>query len=356
VVALAQPPKGIMEKQKRLIRRCAVFFFLGTLFWSASVSPQHRTSGRDFADEAPATTLVRVPPVVNMRVNHAEEDIVRARLRMGRVTRIRDDRPRDVVARQSPAPGTTVPPGSSVALWVSLGPEPPVHNQVQVPNLFRKDPQEARELLKDKGLSLGDVSESESTTHPQGTIMRQKPRAEKWVNRGDQVNVWIARRPTQPPQKTTRVPDLRGRTLTQAKGMLRKSRLRPGAVGKKYSLGSAGGIVAQEPLAGIEVRIGSVVNLWEGQPIPLWIFVVGGLMVLIGGYVVLRALNKGRPKSEPPPLNLKARATDEDRFEAAWVGGKQTGLELRLRARPDLGVQDLEAPGPLIKRERRGHE
>ncbi len=312
----------------------------------------------------PEEQKVPVPPVVNMREDHARQDIFDSKLQIGHVTRMNHDRPAGIVFRQQPAAGTLVQRGSQVALWVSLGPQEPPPERVQVPDLLRKGPRAARELLESRGLVLGQRVQEDSTTHREGTIMRQQPVAGEWVNRGKQVNVWIARRPEEPPlpppspQEMTWVPDLRGKTLKQARALLNGSRLRQGAVGRSYSLGRAGAIVRQEPPAGVEVRVGSAVNLWLGKSIPPWIWAICGLLALVMGYFGYRTLRKRRPRPGPQPVNLEAKvgALDEGRFELAWKGGEESRLELRLRARPELGAQDLEAPAPLIKRERREHE
>jgi beta-lactam-binding protein with PASTA domain len=303
---------------------------------------------------------VPVPPVVDMQENHAREDIFGARLQIGHVTRMNHHRPAGIVYQQRPVAGTPVDPGSPVALWVSLGP-PPEPKRVQVPNLWRKELQEARELLESRGLTQGRRVLEDSETQPEGTILRQEPGAGEWVNPGRQVNVWVARRPPPPPpppppEKTTYVPDLAGKNLDQAKRLLSRSRLHQGAVRWRYSLSAAGAIVGQEPPAGFEVRVGSSVNLWRARPIPPWCWAGGGLLAVMLGYIAYRIIKK--PGPEPPPLSLEARAggLDKEKFEAAWKGGKEASLELRLRARPDLGTQDLEAPGPLVRKERREHE
>lgn len=78
------------------------------------------------------------------------------------------------------------------------------------------------------------------------------------------------------------------------------------------------------------------------------------MLALMLGYIVYLII---KPGAGQQPMNLEAKAAlDAGRFEAAWKDGEETALELRMRARADLGTQDLEAPGPLVKRERRENE
>lgn len=321
----------------------------------------------------PAEDL-RVPPVVTLSLNQARERIVGHNLRMGDLRRERHREPAGVVFHQKPAPGTRVPRGSAVHLWVSLGPREETRERVQVPDLSGLGPREAGRRLETLGLALGERGWEESATHPVGTVMRQSPETGAWVNRGTSVHIWLARRPSPPPspsppqpgqedwrppsggeRDTVRVPDLRGQDVAHASALLREHRLRPGGLRQEYCLRGAGLILRQEPPAGREVRVGSPVHLYVGQALPAGYLVGGGALASLLGLAGYRFLKKG---FKPPPATVTARPGGLEHMQTAieWPDGEPRTLELRLRACGDPGNQDVEAPGPLIKGERREHE
>lgn len=317
---------------------------------------------------------VRVPPVVTLSLNRARERIVAHNLRVGDLRRERHREPAGVVFQQKPAPGTPVSRGSPVHLWVSLGPQEEAQERVQVPNLFGLTPQEAGPRLGNLGLALGERGWEESARHPEGTVIRQDPEPGAWRNRGSRVRVWLARRPPSPtspspPQPgredwrppsggerdTVRVPDLRGQEVARANALLREHRLRPGGLRQEYCLRGAGLILRQEPPAGREVRVGSPVHLYVGQALPAGYLVGGGALASLLGLAGYHFLKKG---FRPRPAAVTARPGGLEDMQAAmeWPDGEPRTLELRLRACADPGTQDLEAPGPLVRGERREHE
>lgn len=321
---------------------------------------------------------VRVPAVVSLPQDRARQEIGARTLEVGHLRRERHREPAGVVFRQDPAPGTRVPRGAMVHLWVSLGPGDSIQMRVQVPNLFGLRPQEAGQRLEDLGLALGERGWEESARHPEGTVIRQEPEPGAWKNRGARVRVWLARRPAPPPPSpppppppqpggedwqpppggkwdTVRVPDLRGQDVNHASAILREHRLRPGGLRQEYCLRGAGLILRQEPPAGREVRVGSPVHLYVGQALPAGYPVGGGALATLLGLAGYHFLKKGfRPR--PAAVTARPGGLEEMQVAMEWPDGVPRTLELSLRACPDAGTQELEAPGPLVPEERREHE
>jgi serine/threonine-protein kinase len=90
------------------------------------------------------------------------------------------------VISQDPPGGSLADQGSKVTIVVSKG-----QKQVTVPDLSGLTVDEARAKLG-KDLTLGNVTEQEST-QPQGTIVSQSPPAGSTANRGDPVDVVVAK-------------------------------------------------------------------------------------------------------------------------------------------------------------------
>ena len=92
------------------------------------------------------------------------------------------------VIRMDPAANSVVQSGSTITLYVALADNSPV----AVPNLLGKTEEEARQLLEDVGLVVGNVTEDTGTSSDEGTVLRQTPEAEQEVARGSSVDFVIS--------------------------------------------------------------------------------------------------------------------------------------------------------------------
>ncbi|MDR3091232.1 MAG: Stk1 family PASTA domain-containing Ser/Thr kinase [Clostridiales bacterium] len=81
-----------------------------------------------------------------------------------------DHTPIDVVARQEPEAGAEVPPGSTVTVYVSSGPN---ITNAQVPALVGETEARAKELIQDSGFRTGSISQDFSSTYDKGIVMYQ---------------------------------------------------------------------------------------------------------------------------------------------------------------------------------------
>ena len=77
--------------------------------------------------------------------------------------------------------------GDKITLFVSKGPD-----RVDVPDLRGKTADQARQLLKDADLSLGEVAKEFQDTVPADQITRQDPASGDKAERGKAVDVWIS--------------------------------------------------------------------------------------------------------------------------------------------------------------------
>lgn len=96
------------------------------------------------------------------------------------------------VMDQNPAPQTQVPPGSIVAIIMSLGPEFP---PVAVPDLSGMTVEAAETALTGAGLLLGTVHTMASSTVPVGLIVTQTPGAGMEMPPGTAVTVFVSSGP-----------------------------------------------------------------------------------------------------------------------------------------------------------------
>ncbi len=164
-----------------------------------------------------------------------------------------DTEPRGRIVSQSPAGGTKAFAGSTVSVVVSAGAE-----NVEMPDLSEKTLEEAQVLLEQVGLKAGTVTEDETSTEPRGTVIGQNPAPGTLLSNGYNVELVISGSAT-----VTRVPDLSGKTLAEAKALLAESGMSVGEVTGEYATGlQSGQIFRQLPEAGTESPKDSTVDIW----------------------------------------------------------------------------------------------
>jgi serine/threonine-protein kinase len=98
-----------------------------------------------------------------------------------------EDVPPNSVVRQEPSDGVKAHAGDKITLFVSKGPD-----RVDVPDLRGKTPDQARQLLKDADLSLGEVAKEFQDAVPPNQITRQDPAPHDKAARGKAVDVWVS--------------------------------------------------------------------------------------------------------------------------------------------------------------------
>ncbi len=135
----------------------------------------------------------------------------------------------------------------------------------KVPPLLAKTEAQARERLKEAGLEVKDVKHAYSDTVRRGTVISTDPEAGARIRSHDSVTLTVSDGP-----ETVKVPDLEGRSLGEARALLKKEGLEPGMVTREFSENVArGSVIGTDPAAGTERRAGSAIALTvsKGRPV-----------------------------------------------------------------------------------------
>jgi beta-lactam-binding protein with PASTA domain len=143
--------------------------------------------------------------------------------------------------------------------------QPPAPARIAVPDVTGLPLPEAIQRLARVGLKVGPVDSVQSAA-PAGSVVSQWPAA------GSMLFVralarYVARlslatpAPGSPASQTAIVPDLAGLTLDEARGLLERTRLRPGNVTSVPGEAPAGTVVGQTPAAGTSLDPGSGVDI-----------------------------------------------------------------------------------------------
>ena len=164
------------------------------------------------------------------------------------------------VVGQNPEGGETAERGSRVTITVGSGPE-----TVAVPELTGNTPEQARAILEEAELRLGDQTEAPSNEVPEGQIISQQPAAGTDVRRDTEVGVTVSSGP-----ELSTVPDLVGRTAEEAEAELWNALFASRFV-TVQSDQPAGTVVSTDPPAGTQAdwtAIAVTVYVSAGPPEP----------------------------------------------------------------------------------------
>ncbi|MFE9168393.1 Stk1 family PASTA domain-containing Ser/Thr kinase [Streptomyces kebangsaanensis] len=135
----------------------------------------------------------------------------------------------------------------------------------KVPPLLAKTEAQARERLEEAGLGVKEVKHAYSDTVERGTVISTDPEAGTRIRSHDSVTLTLSDGP-----ETVKVPDLGGRSLSEARALLKKEGLEPGMVTREFSESVArGSVIGTDPAAGTERRTGSAIALTvsKGRPV-----------------------------------------------------------------------------------------
>ena len=146
------------------------------------------SKGRD-----PSKEEVAVPDVEDRSESSAKSTLNELGFRVKVKQAYSSDVKEGYVISQSPSGGTKMQKGSSVIITVSKG-EKEVE-KVTVPNLKYYTQSEARQQLRNMGLSLGSVLTEYSDTVERGLVIRQTISAGTRVKKGTAVGIYISQGP-----------------------------------------------------------------------------------------------------------------------------------------------------------------
>jgi beta-lactam-binding protein with PASTA domain len=131
-----------------------------------------------------------MPNLVNLSVEDALNILTRYKLVLRNISEIESDATPNIVLNQEPQAGVKIKTQTPVDLVISKQRQIP--ETVAVPNLINRPFDEAREILNQSGLRLGQVQEEESDIE-RNRVIKQTPEAYTKVEIGSQVNLIITK-------------------------------------------------------------------------------------------------------------------------------------------------------------------
>ena len=129
----------------------------------------------------------QVPAIVGITQERARLAIQNAALQVGTVSEVKNPAPRGQVLSSEPAPGTSVAVPSAVDLTVSAGPD-----SIGMPDVTGQSYAQARALLTQLGLVVGQATVDPTSPLPENTVISQSPAANSPIAAGSTVSLTIA--------------------------------------------------------------------------------------------------------------------------------------------------------------------
>lgn len=198
---------------------------------------------------------VKLPNIIGMDMDDAKELLEENGLVLDVAARVKNEAPEGQILQIfSHEAGDMVKKGSKIKVQISVGLE-----KTKVPDITGKNLEDAKKLLEDVNLELGNQDTKNSDTVEKGLIIEQRIKKGEEVEPGTAIDVVVSLGPS---AKLTSVPSLVGRTLQEAQKKLLESGLITGEITYGYDSKYIDGVViSQGVAAGTQIVEGQAVSI-----------------------------------------------------------------------------------------------
>ena len=198
--------------------------------------------------------VFKVQNYVGKNIDEVQSELEQAKIQVDKVEQA-DDQAAGTILSQNISEGRTLAPNGSYAIKfvISKGP-----TMVKLPDLSKQDYRTAENTVVGLGL-VPQFTEEFHDTLVSGLITRTEPEAGESVKEGSTVVLYKSKGPE---IKSTKVPDLKGKTMMDAQKMLSDAKLKVGKIMPEEGKNHVDKIVNQNPAANSEVNEGSGVDIY----------------------------------------------------------------------------------------------
>lgn len=263
----------------------AAGFFSGWYLKSTKSAPKNQTA---------TTKDVIVPKIKGLNEKDAEAALKNVGLQLQVVSREKSDSPEGTVISSSPEEGETTKSNTEVRVYVSAGPQ-----TSNIPDVTNLDIASASKMIENSGFLVGDKSFEYSETVPKDSIISQTPDAAAQASKNSKIDLVISKGTK---IKYVTVPDLRGRSVSEAETLLGSVNLK---LGNKTTIETTDvkqidKVINQKPNANTQ-------NVKEGSTVDITIGIEKKVKV-----PKLTDLTVEKARNELEKLGLKINATAKD--------------------------------------------
>lgn len=131
---------------------------------------------------------VEVPDLMNKTEEEAVEELRALNLELNVESGYSDNVDTGRVYSQEPSSGVSVKEGSQVTIYISKG-----EDTVSVPDVVGKSISDAKAMIKDRGLIIGDTSYETSSKYAKDKVISVSPGSGTSLSRGDSVDLVISK-------------------------------------------------------------------------------------------------------------------------------------------------------------------
>ena len=164
-----------------------------------------------------AISQLLVPQIIGLDKVAAEKLVRTEGLEFVVASEVNSEKPEGTVITSFPEVGTEVKANSEVRVRISKGLE-----SLKVPLVEGSDEIYAKAKIQQSGLEVGNVTYESSDSIASGIVIKQDPSQDSLAKKGDKVNLIISKGVV---VKITKVPNLYGRTLSEAEIILQNANL-----------------------------------------------------------------------------------------------------------------------------------
>ncbi|MEA3369066.1 MAG: PASTA domain-containing protein [Candidatus Ratteibacteria bacterium] len=197
---------------------------------------------------------IAVPNLIGLRITDALETANKADLNLRLIEKqFHTDIPEGYIIKQMPLPEGKVKSGRPIRITISAG-----SRLVLIPDMARKSVRQARIILHNSGLEIGNVSKVFSNQEMKGLVLNQDPLPGEEVKRYSLVNLLVSKGPRHPDLV---MPELNGLKMELASQILDELGLNIEDIVSQRSDAEEGMVLMQQPLAGSPVSFGDKIRL-----------------------------------------------------------------------------------------------
>jgi serine/threonine protein kinase len=201
----------------------------------------------------PDTEIV-VPDLVGKDITEARQILKQKKLLLKVVNEVyHNEYPINVIIAQKPISGNKKKPNTEVNVVVSKGPR-----LVRVPNLMGKTEAEARIILADSHLKLGEVLNSFNPDYPDGLVFKQLPEPNTQIEQGAKVSITIN---SGQDDNLVIIPNFIGRSLSEVRAeLVSLGLIFNQATPMPSNIYAEGIVIDQQPTPNEKVPVGTAMN------------------------------------------------------------------------------------------------
>ncbi len=230
-----------------------IIYMVGRLigFWGGS-SPKEEATPEPTKQviQAKEETQIKVPDIIDMTEESAKALLDEKELTYEFVAQESDTVDKGKVIETNPSVGTPVEKGTKITVYYAA-------QRVQPFSVIGKTPEDAEEELRSKGYVPRRGSDIYSESVASGKVAATKPKTGESVAAGSTITYYVSKG-----QELVKVPNLLGKTKSQAKAALEKVNLKLGKTGSTYSENyKKNRICVQSKPNGQEVKKGTTVDV-----------------------------------------------------------------------------------------------